>query len=83
MPEAGWQVDFWHWLVLSGVLLIVEVLVPGFFRWLAAAAALVGLTMWLAFPAMGWEYQILLFAVVSVASIVAFRRFQYALPPEQ
>jgi hypothetical protein len=72
MPEAGWQVDFWHWLVLSGVLLIVEVLVSGFFfLWLAAAAALVGLTMWLAFPAMGWEYQILLFAVVSVASIVA------------
>ncbi len=82
MPETGWQIDFWHWLVLGGVLLMVEVLVSGFFfLWLAAAAAVVGLTLWLAYPAMGWEAQVLLFAVVSVVSIVAFRRYQRAHPP--
>ena len=34
---------FWHWLVLGGLLLLLEVFTPGFvFMWLALAAAVTG-----------------------------------------
>lgn len=65
--------DYWHWWVLAGVLLLAEVLLPAFFfLWLAIAAAVVGLLLLLV-PTLGWEYQVLAFSGLSVASIVAFR----------
>ena len=68
-------VDFWHWWVLGVVLVILEVLSPGvFFLWMGIAAGVVGFTV-LAIPDLSWEYQILVFALFSVASIVAGRWF--------
>ena len=64
---------YWHWWVLSVVLIILETFSPGvFFIWMGVAAAAVGLVM-LLFPDLGWEYQLLLFALVSVASVVLWR----------
>ena len=40
------QVDYWHWLVFGGVLLLIEVMAPSFyFLWLACAAAITGLLL--------------------------------------
>lgn len=80
--EIAWNVDYWHWWILAGVLLLVEVAVSGFFfLWLAVAAGVVGFALYL-MPDLGWEYQIIIFSVVSIASIVIFKRYQKRKPPE-
>jgi membrane protein implicated in regulation of membrane protease activity len=77
MPD---QVLFWHWWALGGVLAIVEVFAPGFmFLWVGVAAGLVGCVL-LVWPALSLPGQIVAFAVLSVVSVVAWRRFQQAHP---
>jgi membrane protein implicated in regulation of membrane protease activity len=67
------RVEFWHWWVLGVVLLILEVFSPGaFFLWLGVAAGVVGAVL-LVLPDLGWQMQLLLFAVLSVVSIVVGR----------
>ena len=73
-------IDFWHWWILAVALIIVEILLPSFFAlWLAIAAALTGLLL-LIFPGLGWEWQLLLFAIFSVISIIAWRRYYQKHP---
>ena len=69
------ELGYWHWWILAAVLVIFEVFAPGaFFLWLGIAAAVVGGIVFLV-PAMNWEYQVLLFSVLSVISIVVWRKF--------
>jgi len=64
---------YWHWWALGLVLVILEAFSPGvFFIWMGVAAGAVGLVT-LLIPDLGWEYQLLLFALVSVASVVLWR----------
>ena len=64
--------EFWWWWIAGVVLLILEVMVPAtFFLWLAISAGIVGLLSWL-IP-FGWEAQVLIFAVLSVVSVVVWR----------
>ena len=73
---------FWHWWIFGAVLLIVEVAAPGaFFLWMGVAASVTGLAL-LVFPSLGWEYQFLVFALFSVVSIVAWRRYLKSRPIE-
>ncbi|MBL8249257.1 MAG: NfeD family protein [Candidatus Competibacter sp.] len=60
--------------MLAGVaLMAIEAIAPGFFfLWMGVAALLVGLALTV-LPGMGWTYQIMLFALLSVGSIVAWR----------
>jgi membrane protein implicated in regulation of membrane protease activity len=63
------NIVFWHWWVIAVVLVILEMFVSGtFFLWMGVSAAVVGLILLIA-PGMGWEYQVVLFAVFSVVSI--------------
>lgn len=68
---------YWHWWVLAIVLVILELTVSGafFFLWIAAAAALTGLVALIA-PAMGWQGQLLIFALLTVISLVLWHRFK-------
>lgn len=69
------QIVFWHWWAVGVFLLIVELLAPGmFFIWMAESAFVVGVILLVA-PVLGWESQLLLFSVLSVVSIVLFRRY--------
>jgi len=69
------QIGYWHWWILGAALLILEIFAPGaFFLWLGIAAGTVGAVVWFA-PDMGWEYQLLLFSLFSVISIIVWRRF--------
>jgi len=69
------QLNFWHWWVLGIILIILELFLPGvFFLWMGIAAGLVGLILAVA-PSIMWQYQLILFAVVSVVSIVVWRSY--------
>jgi len=73
---------FWHWWIAGAVLLIIEVAAPGaFFLWMGVSAGITGMAL-LVFPAMGWEYQFLIFAVFSVVSIAAWRFYAKSRPIE-
>ena len=63
----------WTWLVVAGVLLLLELLAPGvFFIWLAVAAALVGfIDMGVG---LGWHAELLLFAGLAVVSVLIGRK---------
>jgi inner membrane protein len=65
---------YWNWWLLGVALMAVETIVPGyFFLWMGVAALLVGLVLTVA-SELAWTYQILLFALLSVGSIVGWRR---------
>ena len=84
MTAAGFfeAVSFWHWLAAGGVLLILEVFVPGaVFVWMAVAAVITGGVV-AVFPDLAWEIQLLAFAVLSVICIFAGRHFIARRPAE-
>lgn len=67
-----WPLTHWHWWILATALIAAELLVPGVYLiWLGAAAAVTGLLA-LAFG-LGWQGQVLVFAILAVASAVAGR----------
>lgn len=69
------HVNYWSWWILAVALLVLEAFAPGtFFLWMGIAAGVVGLLL-LVMPGMGWEYQIVIFAVLSVVSIVVWRHY--------
>jgi len=67
------NIDFWHWLTLGVLLIILEVFAPGaFFLWLGVSAGVVGIILW-ALPDMSCESQLLIFSIISVVSIALWR----------
>ena len=58
-----------RWLVLPGT----------FFLWMGISALVLGLLAWL-IPAMSWETQLMLFAILSLVSIVGWRMWQRKHP---
>lgn len=71
MSDFG-QIEFWYWWVFALLLGVVEIIAPGFFfLWLALAAVVVGAVL-LLFPELTWQGQFVAFAVLSVASVVAW-----------
>ena len=65
----------WGWLAVGLLLVIVEIFAPGVvFVWLGIAAIIVGLVVGV-IPSMPWELQIILFAVLSVVSLVGGRMY--------
>lgn len=76
------QIEFWHWWVAAVALIIIEALAPGaIFLWLGVSAGVVGVVL-LAAPDMGWEYQVLIFAVLSVATVIGWRIYHKSHPTE-
>jgi membrane protein implicated in regulation of membrane protease activity len=73
-------IEFWHWWVAAIGLIVVEALVPGaIFLWLGISAAVVGAIL-LAAPELSWEYQLLIFAVLSVGSVIGWRAYHKRHP---
>jgi len=80
MMEWFEHIVFWHWWILAGLLLILELTAPAFFfLWLGIAAASVGLIL-LVFPSIGVETQLILFAIASIVSVVAWRKYRESRP---
>ena len=75
-------ITYWHWWILAAALVILEVFAPGaFFLWLGIAAGVVGGLIYLA-PDLAWEHQVLTFSVLSVASIIVWRKYFRTTPEE-
>ena len=67
---------FWHWWVAGLMLMIVEAFLPGaFFLWMGVSALAVG-TLLLLLPALGIVTQVVLWAVIAIGSVLAWRRFR-------
>jgi membrane protein implicated in regulation of membrane protease activity len=63
----------WNWFILGGLLLVMEIIAPGtFMLWLGLSALIVGvLSLIVVWP---WQAQLVAFAVLSIASIILWRR---------
>ena len=75
------SIFFWHWWILAGILLILELTSPVFFfLWLGFSAAAVGFLL-LVFPAIPVEAQLVLFGILSVVAVLAWRKYREVHPP--
>ncbi len=74
------NIIYWHWLILAVALIILEILMPGaYFLWMGVSAAAVGCAMFI-FPGMPWLTQILIFAALSVITVVIYKTHQKKNP---
>ncbi len=74
--------NHWGWWIFGIVLIVLEVAAPGaVFMWMGIAAGIVGFAVFFV-PDLNWEYQFLIFAVLSVVSILVARRYLKARPIE-
>ncbi len=74
--------SFWHWLILGVLLIVLEIFAPGVvFLWVGGAAIATGVVAWLA-PDMMVQWQVILFAVLSVVSVFSGRMWLKAHPVE-
>lgn len=66
----------WQWLVLGGVLLLLELATPAFFfAWLALGALVTAALAWLV-PQLIWQVQALVFALAAGIAVLAWFRFR-------
>jgi membrane protein implicated in regulation of membrane protease activity len=73
MMEFLVSLGMWHWLIVAAAFFVLELLAPGaFMLWLGLSALLVGLISY--FVAWPWQYQLVAFALFSLASIPLWRR---------
>jgi len=78
----------WSWLIAGVLLMALETLVPGVhFLWFGLAAVLVGILQFLFLSAgagdvLSWPLQLVIFAVISVATVFFVRRFSESQPVE-
>lgn len=69
----------WNWVIAGLLLMVLETVVPGvYFLWFGISAVLVGILMFGAGDAVSQPWQLVLFALISVATVFAVRRFANA-----
>jgi len=74
------DIIYWHWLILAVALIILEILIPGaYFLWMGVSAIFIGGLM-LVFPEMVFLVQILIFAVLSVITVVMYKSYRKKNP---
>ena len=74
------DIIYWHWLILAVALIILEILMPGaYFLWMGVSAAAVGSAMFI-FPEMPFLTQIVIFAVLSIITVLIYKTHQKKNP---
>jgi len=67
------QILYWHWIVLGLMLVVLEMLLPGFILiWFGVGAILVGGLQYV-IPDLTWQWQLLIFSIFSLSSVFAWR----------
>ncbi len=65
---------YWHWIVLGLLLLVLEMLAPGaIIMWFGVGALIVGGIIYL-LPDLPWEWQIFIFALLSLSSVFLWKK---------
>lgn len=76
------QLEYWHWFVLAVLLALLEIFSPGvFLLWMGVGAAITGLLL-LAMPDLGWQIQLVAFALLSIGATVGAKLFLHNHPLE-
>ena len=66
----------WSWVIFGLLLMALETIIPGvYFAWFGIAAVIVGILVFAAGDALSQPWQLVLFAIISVATVLAVRRF--------
>ena len=66
------QPQYWHWLIFGMLLMASEIFIPSFtIFWFGAAAVIIGLLAWISIEP-GFEWQLLIWMMVSIAFAVAW-----------
>jgi membrane protein implicated in regulation of membrane protease activity len=75
------QLGNWNWFIVGGILLAIEVIVPGtYMLWLGLAAIATGVIGFI-FP-LSWQLLIVVFAVLAVVSVLIGRKLQPRAEPD-
>jgi len=77
------DLEFWHWFALAVTLVIIDVATGAnfLFLWSGVAAALVGIILLLV-PNMGWEYQMMIFGLGTMSSLLLWFFYLKKQPTE-
>jgi membrane protein implicated in regulation of membrane protease activity len=71
---------FWHWFVMGGLLLLLEMLAPGaIFLWPGIAAVVMGLVTF-AVPTLPWTLTVPVWAILSVVTAFGWRAYRQKNP---
>jgi len=74
------DIIYWHWLILAVALIILEIVMPGaYFLWMGVSAAVVGAVMFV-FPATTFLVQVLIFAILSVITVMMYKSYRKKNP---
>jgi len=74
------SIEFWYWWVAAVLFVGIEVFAPGVvFLWMGVAAAAVGFVV-LIDPDWDWRYQFMTFAVLAMATALAWRSYRKLHP---
>lgn len=69
-----WNLGAWNWFIVAVAMLLLETIIPGIhFMWFGVAASLLG--GMLLFIPMSFPIQLIVFAVLSLLTILVARRF--------
>jgi len=80
MNEFITNLQYWHWWILAIVCLSLEIFAPGaVFIWFSVSAAVLGFLL-LLLPDLSWQWQITLFGVLSILSILGWRMYRQKVP---
>ena len=75
MLQFLWSLGPWNWIILAVLLLVLETLVPGVhFVWFGLAAGIVGALALAVGPEFTWQWQMIAYALVAVATVFLVRR---------
>lgn len=71
---------FWYWWVIALILLVVEILAPGFFfLWMAISGFITGALVFL-IPVITINMQVLIFSILSVTTIILWKFYGKKYP---
>ena len=74
------QIEFWYWLIAAVVMIVIEMLLPAaYFLWMGISAFIVGLILY-AVPEMHLLIQVVIFGVLSVVTLVLYKRHKKSNP---
>ena len=74
------QIEFWYWLIAAVIMIVIEMLLPAaYFLWMGISAFIVGLLLF-AIPTMPVLIQVIIFGVLSVVTLVMYKKHKKANP---